>query len=389
MPNNLRSTTSKQARKRKRGESEEDYAKRIARIESKRLSEAKRRQKGVVSEIQEETPARLGSAKHIFLESSTTKSSPVVERFLEQHTADLTSVSAEVEKLRRMLADERRERERLQREIAIRDEVVNHRNHVAEQAHSIRSHFSGQSVEIVDLSSPRGQEHTDHEIIDLFEHDGQVPEIVSTIVPNHAISNELSASPGHQERDPTHKHITLRDILMGRATHRPVWGSGESGGERQRNPEQTKNDPRIERPMTLAEAAEKLLWVGWVDRARRELPSAPLLVRFGGREQRAWSDVVASTAEFVGCENLDVVCDPIPFALELTWTLRYALDSLPAASPVLDVCWRYISSFMKPQPRARLGVYAGTEKLEVVKKRFEAVELEIATGALVIQRGDF
>jgi hypothetical protein len=388
MPNNLRSTTSKSARKRKRGESEEDYAKRIARIESKRLSEAKRRQKSSSSKSQDDSLGEKLGADHIFSEQSTSKTSPVVERFLEQHSADLTSASAEVEKLRRLLSDERRERERLQREIAIRDELVNHRNDVAEQSNSVKSLFLNQSIEIIDLSSSRGHEHADHEIIDLFAHDGQVPEIVSTIAPNHANSKELSASPGHLESDPTSKNISLRDILRGRATHRPVWGSGESERERRRDPEQTKNDARPEPTMTLAEAAEKLLWVGWVDRARREFPSDPLLVRFGAREERAWSDVVASTAEFVGCDNVNAVCDPIPFALELTWTLRYALDSLPAATPVLDVCWRYISSFMKPQPRSRLGVYAGTEKLEVVKRKFEAVEFELSTGMLVIQRGD-
>jgi hypothetical protein len=388
MPNNLRSATSKSARKRKRGESEEDYAKRIARIESKRLSEAKRRQKSLEPKSQEVSGIVFTDASHIFFEQSTKKASPVVERFLEQHTTDLTSASAEVEKLRRMLSEERRERERLQREVAIRDELVNHRNYVAEQSNSVKSRFSNQNTEIIDLSASCGHDHADHEIIDLFEHDGHVPEIVSTIASNHSISKELSASRGHLESDPTSKNISLRDILRGRATHRPGWGSGESERERRRDPEQTKNDAAPEPSMTLAEAAEKLLWVGWVDRARREFPSAPLLVRFGDREERAWSDVVASTAEFVGCDDVNAVCDPIPFAFELTWTLRYALDSLPAATPVLDVCWRYISSFMKPQPRARLGVFAGTEKIDVVNKKFQVVELELSTGKLVIERGD-
>lgn len=429
MPNHLKSKASLRSRSRKRNESEAEHEKRLARLDSKKSRQSKYRQ-----EDSAKSPRNSDESPKLVLQDAIRRSGDkpsgvAIERLLEQHAADLASVTLEKKKLRDE-ADARREGGRVKHDFAVRNELVNHQNSVASMKASILARFSadgteivgfspgpGQAVaskdwylayksgedtgnidiltgrrreapvieqkradehEIVDLFSERGEKQTDHEIIDLFAQRGTVPQWAATIGPKYVIPKDLFCQRGKLES--SHLSISLskeRDREM--ATTGPIFVSAESEQNRQSN---------LSLKITLVEATEKLLLVGWVDRARREITTAPLSVRFGVREQSAWRDITESAAEFVGCENLERICDPVPFSFPLAWTLRYSLDSLPAAAPVLDICWRCVSSFMKPQARKRLGVLGGVERLAVIEERFhKIVQLELDRGTLVIDGG--
>ena len=368
MAGSLRSIASRSARKKKRGESEEDYAKRIIRLEQKRESQAKNRKtKGSLTDNHDE------------------KVNPVVPevavRVLHQHNSELEKAEAQIAALVKTLNDERQKTARLQAKIANIESVASVRKDVESASRVAASSFSAQGADIIDLSHNGGQFIGDHEIIRVFDVGGHTQKTVSSIEPKLPILQELSADLRHRQSDPASPPSSpLKGVSVGRgrATHRVDSGIDDDG--------EKIEDDRSE-SISLAEASEMLLWVGWVERARREIINQPLYVRFGLREQRAWRDAVSGAAEFVRCSDIDEVCETIPFAFELAWTLRYALDSLPAASPVLDVCWRFMSGFMKPQPRARLGILSGAETVSAVKKKFEQVHQEVHLGTLIIDRG--
>lgn len=375
MAGSLRSVTSQSARKKKRGETDESYAKRIARLEQKRSSQAKNRKPRVGDEMRPATKSELDAARQSVPPAA-------VERFLEDHNSDLAKAEAQIAALVKQLEKERDEKARLRARIASVDEVANVRKHVENLASASLASKTTDDAEIIDLSGQCGQFIADSEIIEVFDVGGHEPKTASTNELKTPESLDHSASQGHLESDPASPPSSpLKGVSVGRggATHRAFSGSGVVG---------EKNHPSLETSITLAEASEMLLWVGWVERARREIPHQPLYARFGDRERRAWLDAVAGAAEFVGCDDLGRCCDSIPFAFELAWTLRYALDSLPAASPILDVCWRFMSSFMKPQPRARLGVLAGSETVGAVNRKFDQVRKELAVGTLVIDRSE-
>jgi|GEM_PF-2579534 len=370
MPGNLRSLASKLARKKKRGESEEAYAKRIARLEQKRASAARVRQASLAEPEAKPEVKALDSNLNLVAEPPP----PVVERILSAHNDDLKRAESQILLLVKQLENERKERLRIQRDLETTMSVLSARNHSTTKPRFEEAQNQEQGVEIIDLSSTDGQFDAPLEIIEVFDEFGQGPETVSAIADKSLILFDLSEPLRHPEGDPASPPSSpLKGVSIGRgrATHPAPTGGFSDGG-----PEQ----------ISLAEASEMLLLLGWVDRARREFPHQPLRVRFGEHESRVWRDVVAATAEFVGCDDVGVPSEEIPFAFELAWTLRYALDSLPACAPLLDVCWRYMAGFMKPQPRAALGILAGSEKTEAVKKKFQIVEKEIATGLLVVDR---
>lgn len=374
MAGSLRSVSSKSARRKKRGESEESYAKRIARLDQKRTSQAKTRK----PRHPEDTVAPVSSMEAA--EAALHSAPKVVERFLEAHNSDLAKAESQISALVKQLEIERAERARLQAKIALESTGATTRNVEVDARVSSRPHVEAHDAEIIDLFEQRGQFIGDSEIIEVFDVGGHDPKIVSSIEPKPTISYELSDPQGHRESDPASPPSSpLKGVSVGRggATHRDFSGSVVV---------QAESESTSRNAISLAEASEMLLWVGWVERARREIPNQPLYARFGDREQRAWRDAVAGAADFVGCSDLDAVSNAIPFAFELAWTLRYALDSLPPAAPILDVCWRFMAGFMKPQPRARLGILAGSETVSSVNSKFDFVRRELMVGTLVIDR---
>lgn len=372
MTGTLRSVVSKTVRKRKRGESEEDYARRIARLEQKRASYARTKGDGA-------SPKNSVDKTH---DSSGAPPTPVIERILTSHNEDLKRAESQIASLVKQIEREREARERLERELANTVATVTARNHVVEPTSRKSVDFSSHGAEIIDLFSEAGQKTSDLEIIEVFDGSGHPSKNVSDEEDNCLISLVDFDTPGHPESNPASPPSSpLKGVSVGRgrATYSARTGSLGVGVA-----EQSEAEPE---QVSLAEASEMLLWVGWVDRARREFPHQPLLARFAERERRVWRDVVASTAEFVGCRDIDARVEAIPFAFELAWTLRYALDSLPACAPVLDVCWRYTAGFMKPQPRAKLGVLSGSESVSAVKRKFQVVLNELLRGTLVVERG--
>lgn len=366
MPKNLNSVDSRIARKRRRGESDEAYAQRIRRLDAKRESRLKRKS----AALAEPTPQAA---------SDHTVPQQILQRFLDEQSREREETASQVALLVKKLEQSEFERRRLEAELMRAVSSLSTRNLVSEHPVSSSPGESSHPIEIIDLSQDTSQNAPKHEIIEDF---GDMDEGLFDgvhIEPKPSKTQDVFPISHLQAGDPA---FITPSGYKGRAG-RPVDVSPSE--ERRRN----ESDPTAEQKKfltTLADVAEMLLWVGWVDRARQEHPHRLLVARFGELERRAWSDVVAIAAEFVGCESVDVEAHEIPFAFELTWTLRYALDALPAGAPISEVAARCATSFMKPHPRNRLGVLADCENATQVRVKFDAVLAEIEAQRLVIDR---
>lgn len=368
MPKNLNSVDSRLARKKRRGESDEAYAQRIRRLDAKRESRSKRKASLVAAPV----------APSAFDQES---SKQILQRFLDERDREREETAAQVALLVKKLEQSEFERRRLEAELMRAASVLSTRNLVGVNPVTFERLNAEDNVEIVCLSGNTSSIGPSHEII---EDSGDTDEVTfdgDRITDKHTESQYVSAISDLHVGDPA--FITPSGYKGGAG--RP-WDL--SLAEEGQKVEGDEKGYEKKFSITLADASEMLLWVGWVDRARQEHPHRLLVVRFGEAERRAWSDVVAVAAEFVGGCRLDSPAEEIPFAFELTWTLRYALDSLPAGALISDVAARCATSFMKPQPRNRLGVLGGCETTSQIKKKFEIVLGEIEANRLIIDRGE-
>lgn len=366
MPKNLNSVDSRLARKKRRGESDEAYAQRIRRLDAKRESRLKRKTSPVAAPV----------APPAFDQEA---SKQILQRFLDERDREREETASQVALLVKKLEQSEFERRRLEAELMRAASTASARNLVGAIPVTFERSSESENVEIVDLSGDTSSSGPSHEII---EDSGDTDEVTfdgDRMTPKPAESQYVSAVSDLPGGDPA--FITPSGYKGGAG--RP-WDL--SLAEEGRRVEENERADEKKFLTTLAEASEMLLWVGWVDRARQEHPHRLLVARFGEAERRAWSDVVAVAAEFVGGCRVDVAAEQIPFAFELTWTLRYALDSLPAGAPIRDVAARCATSFMKPQPRNRLGALSGCETTSQVKKKFELVLHEIEANRLIIDR---
>lgn len=100
MPNHLKSKASLRSRSRKRNESEAEHEKRLARLDSKKSRQSKYRQEdGAKSPRNSDESPKL-APRDANRRASDKPSGVAIERFLEQHAADLASVTLEKKKLR-------------------------------------------------------------------------------------------------------------------------------------------------------------------------------------------------------------------------------------------------------------------------------------------------
>ncbi|NBT36071.1 MAG: hypothetical protein EBT03_11145, partial [Betaproteobacteria bacterium] len=175
MPKGLNCFESKKARARRRGETEEQWAKRIARLDAQRQSRVR------VAERKAAAPEASNSLAQ--------KHHDVPERILEQHNRELQAVEAQVRELVNQLERERSERRRLEGDLSARNHVV------------VREEFASavndaQGYDIIDLSDHTRPIQFDHEIIGEFGDTLQGSENVSRIESKCLISEEVFDGEG-------------------------------------------------------------------------------------------------------------------------------------------------------------------------------------------------
>ena len=371
---------SRMARKRRRGETDEEYQKRMAALDAN--NERQRRFKARAKSA----PAQTEPASIENVEAKVSDLRQVAERALELDAAERKATELAVMELRAQLDRERRERELLRRQYELRLKALTARKDLEAHEQAAKSQIRVKAVEIIeDLGEPNKPEAV-HEIIEDFvadnsDSDGSVTEGAKLMK-----SNELYDEANDGNR--TSSIYPLKGYML-EATSRPVFASFVIDGreaEEKKSDSHPPSEPACE--VVLSDAADRMLLVGWLDRARSSQPRGRLLVTFGARERRIWRDVVAEFAQAAGCDDLTARSSEIPFAYHLVWALRWALHALPAGCSIPELSWRTLSSFMRPQRRVDLGALAGMDSAAGVLKRFEAVEREIEAGTLIVVGGE-
>ena len=367
MAGSVRSTSSMSVRRKKRGESDEAYTKRMARLEQKRESEARRRVKASEEENSRKTPANRAEKASM---------TAVLERSLEEQSRDRSEAEAQVAALVKQLERERQEHARqMQALIAAAKRSGEAPNRDVSAIPSKPS----DGVEIIDLTGDRGQNPGSHEIIEVFVDRGQGSEIVSTMDHNPLNLKEKTEAEPVPESDPA--FITPSGYKSG-ATHRVDNGFRVGGAA-----EQSETKPAEPPAPTLAELSEMVLLVGWLESARRAYPDKKLVLRFGPTERRLWREVTLSAAEFCGGADLAARTGPIPFVRVLSLTLRYVLDRLPPLAPLADVCLSCSVNLARPHPRGPVSRISNLQNADDVKRIFADVRSEVSLGTLVILEG--
>lgn len=358
MPKSLVSVDSRKARARKRGETEEAYHRRIARLDAKRASNARSAAKRA------EAPPESNTVD--------TKGNLVLERFLEEQERQRRATESQVAELVKQLERERAER-------ALLEARLSTRNHVVQAASSDVFEIRTYSDEITRLSEDMGHGEPAHEIIEEIGDTGQDPEKLSRISGNTLNLKEDSDDGRVVESDPV--YITLKGYIDG-AVHGPLPAPNLEQSE---NEEAEKKFARPRIP-TLGEVGEMLLWVGWVHHARRAFPHRTLAPSFGEVERRIWRDAVRVAA--LGDEvDLDAPCGPLDVVPALTRTLSEALTAFPPATEPERIVSRCLVGVPMGKPRPLIACFKGLDTVEKIQAAFGVVEREVALGMLVIVEG--
>lgn len=357
MPKSLNSVDSRKARKRRRGESDDAYAKRIARLDAQRASRERSKQRKASSS---EDHNSIDNPGH-----------DVLERFLGEQAKHRREADAQIASLVKQLDAERAEKAALEARLSAR-------NYVHSVGRVEKSSEVSYPHEIIDLSPESRQVAVDHEIIEEFHHTQHAHEIVPRIEDKPLNSEDLFQVVAPSESDPA--YITLKGYICRAVNEAPSVGdfsSSEEAGEE-------KKICVPPRP-SLAEAAEMLLWLGWVERARQGFPSKVLVARFGEVERSMWRDAIRVSA--MGDEfDLDAGLEAVPFAPALTRTLSEALQAFPPATDLDRVVARCLVGVPRQRTRPKLKSIEGLDSCEAICIGFQSVERELALGTLIIRR---
>jgi hypothetical protein len=366
----LAKISSKRARARRRGESEEDHRKRIAAMNTE--LEKKRRQR---QRLKESPPARVAADNSPRLSSGSSVLA-VAERQLEADAEERRRNERVVIELHARLDRERREREVLERALEAQKRAIERLREVEKRAEALANSTKLQPVEIIEVSEERPEIQADHEIIEDF---GACPtELGSEGTILDKPSECLSFSGD----------VTVEESTTGQNPLKGFWpvaaNSGTIDAESSSDREQADPEQIPPRLPTLGEVAEQVLLIGWLDRARQGFRDGVLRVALGPLQRRIWRQVVAALASDAGCDDLDVESESIPFAFELAWSLRWALNEFAPCAPIPELAWRTLGAFRRPNRRAELGVLAGLETVAAVQRRYAVVERELQRGTLII-----
>lgn len=358
MPKSLNSVDSRKARKRRRGESDDAYAKRIARLDAQRASRERSKQRKASSS---EDHNSIDNPGH-----------DVLERFLGEQAKHRREADAQIASLVKQLEAERAEKAALEARLSAR-------NHVQGFDRTEKSSEMAYPHEIIDLSPESRQVAVDHEIIEEFHHTKHAPEIVPRIEDKPLNSEDLFQVVAPSESDPA--YITLKGYICRAVNEAPSVGdfsSSEEAGEE-------KNFCGSLKP-SLVEAAEMLLWVGWVERARQGFPSKVLVARFGEVERSMWRDAIRVSS--LGDEyDLEARLEVVPFAPALTRTLSEALQAFPPATDLDRVVARCLVGVPRQRKSPKLRSLEGLDKCEAICSGYRVVQRELALGTLLV-RGD-
>lgn len=370
---------SKIARKRKRGESPEDYEKRIRAMESRRLSMQKQRAKKKAappaSSFSTDKSSDLSTSK-------VTSLAEVAEHAIQLDTEERRRAEKLVLELQAQLERERREKAELLRAVEARNTTLAKLHEAEHKAKSLEVSTSAKAFEIIEISDECVTEDSDREIIEEFS------PCVSAFEEIDTTTRKLPESQGFSGDVYAPESTTGQNPLKGfwpvaadSATIDLETASDQVDAEADQVP------PRPERPRaSLVDAVERILVIGWLDRARQGNPTGKLTLAFGPVQRRVWLNVVGSIASECGVGDLEVESEVVPFAYELVWPLRLALQHFAPGVPVAELAWRTLGMVAAPRGRATLGVLAGLETMESINRRYATVEREIQRGQFVLDR---
>jgi len=357
MPKNLNSVDSKKARKRRRGETDEAYAKRIARLDSQRACRERSKQRKAAM------PPESSAID--------TGGSNVLERFLGEQAKQRQQADAQIASLVKQLERERAERAALEASLSARKLVGCVPGRVGVD-------IRPKGHEIIDLCDNTQPEEFVHEIIEDFRETKHAPENDHRIETKPPESQDVFQVVALPESDPA--YITLKGYIC-----RAVNGAADVGDfSSSEHASEEKNSQPASLP-TLGEAAEMLLWLGWVERARQGFPSKMLVARFGEVEQSMWRDAI-SVASMGDDVRFDAALESIPFAPALTRTLSEALQAFPPATDLDRVVARCLVGVPRQRLRPKLSCFEGVDNCANLWAAFGRVRRELEAGSLVIRR---
>lgn len=367
--------TSKRARERRRGETDEAHAKRIRALdlqaEYTRASRLRAKQPPPDPLSERQAEAERGEA-----EAAIRRAAEVA---LQREASERLATERALLEMKLKLDRERREKEELQLRVEAHAASLSSRNLALESRRRANREKPAQQVVILEDSGDCKVDPLADEIIQDFGPCKVELGSELTTTGKCLISKELSGDckgPGRTTgQSPPLKGGDWPVATSDDNSPLPVTDEAK--------PEEKKSPPAT---LSMAEASELVLLVGWLDRARSSMPHGVLRVRFGPWERRIWRDVVAAFAQERGLDP-DVEREDLPLAYELGWALRWALHALPPACGVPELAWRTLSTGGRIRQRVELGVLAGIESVAEVRKKYRRVERELVAGSLTIDRG--